>query len=181
MSIDLIRRLHLDAATLGQVILPNGAEVLSLERGWIDNAPWVSCIPCGEYVLEWDTTGRVKNVPRLRDVPGRTQINIHQANWAHQLQGCIALGMNWGWDSNRQVPYLTGSELAMDLLFEALRITEETFVIGGKTYEWSQKLILSPDGERGHVHPEKYPLKNHQSLQCPINITDFSTSADLSS
>ena len=32
----------------------------------------------------------------LRDVPGRSGIRIHAANWSYELMGCIALGMQIG-------------------------------------------------------------------------------------
>jgi len=33
----------------------------------------------------------------VNDVPGRTNILMHPANWASQLRGCIALGNSFGW------------------------------------------------------------------------------------
>ena len=71
-----------------------------LERPWIDNLPYESCIPTGVYTLyPWDS-------PKFGDVyiliGGTVGINqgdgerfaclIHPANYTHQLQGCLALG-----------------------------------------------------------------------------------------
>jgi len=51
-------------------------------------------IPAGEYECErYDSPHLGYIVWRLKDVPGRTNIEIHKANWQDQLLGCIALGM----------------------------------------------------------------------------------------
>ena len=119
----LERFAYLPEGTLGRFQIPNGPEIFTLERPWLHNKPFVSCIPPGTYPLEWDTTGRVKDVPRLRGVQNRTQINIHAANWVRQLQGCIALGMEWEVDGHQQ-PSLLSSREAMDLMAEHYVIPE---------------------------------------------------------
>lgn len=72
-----------------------------LERPWLDNLPFESCIPTGTYaLLSWES-------PRYGEcyifVGGRVSIDegraeryaclIHPANYTRQLQGCMALGM----------------------------------------------------------------------------------------
>lgn len=65
----------------------------SIERPWLDNEPFISCIPEGRYTLK-----RV-NSPRfgagrweVSEVPGRWHILIHTANFPHDVEGCIGLG-----------------------------------------------------------------------------------------
>jgi len=111
----------LPEGTVGELSLPNGLTLYTIERPWLRNEPFVSCIPCGTYALEWDTTGRVKNVPRLRGTEPRTQINIHVANWARELHGCIAPGL--GWQMIKKVPQVVNSTQAMELLKESFNIT----------------------------------------------------------
>lgn len=111
-TMQLIRKIHTPDFTMGELHLETGLTLYTIERPWLDNQPFVSCIPDGAYQLEWDTTGRIKNVPRLRDVPGRTQINIHSANTAGQLHGCIAPGLSWEFGRVGQ------SRKAMSLLLE---------------------------------------------------------------
>ena len=67
---------------------------LSLERGWRDNQQNISCIPLGEYpvVLEWSPKFE-KNLWEIKEVPGRSETKFHSANYWHQLNGCIALGL----------------------------------------------------------------------------------------
>lgn len=86
--------------TFGTLRLADGSAFPTVERAWEHNAPGKSCIPAGEYLLDlrnspivyrssgmefqrgWEVTG----------VPGRSLIMIHPANWASELQGCIAPG-----------------------------------------------------------------------------------------
>lgn len=69
----------------------------TVERPWHENAVGVSCIPPGDYKLRHGTytrNGTIAPYPDLEfvDVPGRANIEIHAANWAHELKGCIAPG-----------------------------------------------------------------------------------------
>lgn len=64
----------------------------TIERPWKNNERRVSCIPTGEYV------GLIHHSPRfgktiwIQDVPDRSEILIHPANFASELMGCIAPG-----------------------------------------------------------------------------------------
>lgn len=68
-----------------------GEWLFTVEPAWLDNAPFVSCIPDGEY------TCRARQFYRggypaieIADVPGRSAILFHKANWPHELGGCVA-------------------------------------------------------------------------------------------
>lgn len=81
--------LHLDPAP--------GFQCFTLERAWKDNQPDVSCIPPGEYPLRLrDKAGWAQKLGRpvveIFDVPGRSLILFHPANWWWQLKGCVAPG-----------------------------------------------------------------------------------------
>lgn len=119
MIILLTRFLHFPNSTIGLVEIPNGPRFYSVERPWEGNEPFMSCIPIGLYQLEWDTTGRIRNVPRLRRTEPRTQINIHVANRASELHGCIGLGMDYAIEGYEG--YVKDSKKAMDLFLELVR------------------------------------------------------------
>lgn len=86
-----------------QVGTSSGAQTWhGLERPWLDNLPFESCIPTGTYaLLPWKS-------PKYGDcrifIGGEVGINkgdgerfaclIHPANYTRQLQGCLALGKN---------------------------------------------------------------------------------------
>lgn len=73
----------------------------TLEQPYRDNKPAVSRIPAGIYRAVWQWSPRLQRCTyRLLDVPGRTGILIHPANfagdrnmnWYSELMGCISLG-----------------------------------------------------------------------------------------
>lgn len=116
----LHRFAYLPTATLGRLEVENGPTLYTIERPWLNNQSYISCIPTNAvgYELEWDTTGRIHNVPRLRHTAPRTQINIHSANYAHQLHGCIAPGLDWKVDGHDAM--VIDSRKAMSLLLEVI-------------------------------------------------------------
>lgn len=46
----------------------------------------------GVYTVEFTWSPEFNMITPLLDVPGRTAIRIHPANWPKQLLGCIAVG-----------------------------------------------------------------------------------------
>lgn len=71
----------------------------SLELPWLDNMSQVSCIPKGEYLCKYTRSKRISEATKkdyftyeIFDVPNRSGIRIHPANYFHQLIGCVALG-----------------------------------------------------------------------------------------
>lgn len=82
--------------TEGVLYLIKGNKILfdckTLELPWIDNNRRVSCIPAGKYKAIKHVSPKFGNCLWLKDVPNRSEILIHPANYVHQLLGCIALG-----------------------------------------------------------------------------------------
>jgi hypothetical protein len=63
----------------------------TIELPWRDNRRWVSCIPEGRYRLIRREHFRHGDQLAVANVPGRSGILIHPANFAlTELQGCIA-------------------------------------------------------------------------------------------
>jgi hypothetical protein len=68
--------------------------VETLELPWKDNEPRVSCIPEGIYEVERTYSPSFKRKLWLvKNVPNRSGIRIHSANYVSQLLGCIAPGL----------------------------------------------------------------------------------------
>lgn len=103
----------------------------TIERPWIPAADHpggtngVSCVPAGRYALElhdsaahpetWALVNHELGVYHLdTDIPkgqgGRTVVLIHPANWASQLEGCIAPGLGRG--ASAGIPMVTASKPA---------------------------------------------------------------------
>lgn len=92
-------------ATQTNGILYCGDLVLqTLERPWLNNKAFESCIPEGHYQLSPWVSPKFGNVYIIDGgvvgkVSGiRTHILVHSANWVKQLNGCIALGSGWSGD-----------------------------------------------------------------------------------
>lgn len=99
--IRLDRTAHTPWGTFGTLRLADGTAFPTIERGWEYNAKGKSCIPAGEYLMEMRSSNIVARSSgfefargwEITGVPGgRDLIMIHPANWAHELQGCIAPG-----------------------------------------------------------------------------------------
>lgn len=65
----------------------------TVECPWKNNIPFKSCIPPGWHDTKWRESPKRGYVLEFKNVlDGRKYCQIHSANWAYQLQGCIALG-----------------------------------------------------------------------------------------
>ena len=96
-TIVVIRDLKNHRQSLGSFYVLDGCDVVfkceSIERGWVNNENMVSCFPEGTYeiVLEYSPRFR-KSLWEIKSIDGRSECKIHAANFARQLNGCIALG-----------------------------------------------------------------------------------------
>lgn len=119
MILKLERFAYLPKGTLGQLYLPDGRVLYTVEREWDGNKPNVSCVPEGVYLVEKFNGAKFKNVFQIMDVPGRTFILFHAANYPSELEGCIAPGLSMV-DYYSVQPGVQSSRDAMDVLREVL-------------------------------------------------------------
>jgi len=89
-TLTLARFCYASFGTFGTMAV--GERVLwTVERPWLDNTPSISCIPEGVYQLAPRPFYRGNyDAIEIRDVPARTHILFHKANWPNELAGCIA-------------------------------------------------------------------------------------------
>ena len=92
--ITLNRIISSDEGILGLLHINGKPISVTVERPWKDNKAWESCIPVGLYPLTRLDKSKSFNYPHylLENVPNRTFIKIHVANYPSQLHGCIAVG-----------------------------------------------------------------------------------------
>lgn len=84
-------------------------------------------IPEGEYKITiYPSPSLKREVPLLADVPGRTYIEIHAANYPDELRGCIAVGIN------RTNNYVLESRKAFDALMSKIRSATDIVYINIK-------------------------------------------------
>lgn len=95
--------------------------VETLELPWKDNLPKISCIPDGEYEVEKTYSPSFKKqLWLIKNVPNRSGIRIHSANFVSELLGCIAPGLS-RYDLNKDgIIDMKDSRKAMSLLEEEL-------------------------------------------------------------
>jgi hypothetical protein len=85
MNLNLQRHSPIGIALPGEMFIESAHAAWALENN-------EDRIPAGTYrVLIYDSPHFGREVP-LIDVPRREYIEIHWANWAEQLKGCIAVG-----------------------------------------------------------------------------------------
>lgn len=102
MNITLIRQ-YGDFATTGTLRVGD-TSFFTIERPWMDNESGVSCVPEGTYQLipylspkhgpTWCLENESLKVTADGHNGTRSRCEIHSANWATQLEGCIALGLH---------------------------------------------------------------------------------------
>lgn len=87
----LVRDYALDTSqgTFGVWRSDSGFSCYILERPATGDHP---CIPVGTYMVQMKPHPIHKKAYELQNVPGRTAILIHSANWFEQLLGCLAPG-----------------------------------------------------------------------------------------
>ena len=116
-----LKRLSDDGkATIGRFYFSddNGdnISIYSLELPWKENKKSISCIPKGIYKVITTYSNRFKkDMWLLLNVPDREGIRIHSANYSHELEGCIALGLNQTDLNNDGTPDIANSRKAMEL------------------------------------------------------------------
>lgn len=79
-------------ATMGRLYVGD-TTLWTIERPWMDNKPFESCIPTGTYKVVPYSSAKYPHVWEVTGVPERSKILIHVANYAHDVQGCIGVGM----------------------------------------------------------------------------------------
>ncbi len=95
-----------------------GIGLMTCEREWKDNAPGVSCVPAGFYVLEPHDGAKYNNTFALighlvghSPGPGiiRTACVLHKSTTGRGLQGCVAWARSltasglWGFEDGTEV------------------------------------------------------------------------------
>ena len=129
MNIVIKRHLHQDKQTLGHLYINDVHTCATLELPWLQNNSGISCIPTGTYHVVRRRSAKYGEHFHITNVPGRSMILIHQANYHYQLLGCIAVGARHT-DINKD-GYLdvTNSKVTMQRLLKLLPKSPFTLTI----------------------------------------------------
>ena len=126
-TIKITRHQQNENQTIGSLDLFNNDNELlfsciTLERGWNDNKSNISCIPIGDYKAVFEYSNKFKtSLWELKNVPNRSECKFHASNYWHQLNGCIALGLQVLDINNDNFTDITKSKPTMDVFHEILR------------------------------------------------------------
>ena len=96
MKLTLERTVRDDTITMGK-LRGDGWMLCTLENPWLNNEPYVSCIPVGYYECKRVDSPRYGNTFEVTDVEGRTHILFHWGNWEKNTLGCILVGTDSNW------------------------------------------------------------------------------------
>ena len=78
------------------VLIDDVPFAVTLELPWLDNKPFISCIPSGNYICKRYHSDGHPNTFQIVDVPERSGILFHIANTIKDLQGCIGVAEEFG-------------------------------------------------------------------------------------
>ena len=93
----LERFCHASYGEFGDLILPSGETLATVEQPWIQNLPNISCIPIGTYLCKprFYNRGGYEAV-EVTEVEGRSHILFHVGNFVSNSRGCILLNERHG-------------------------------------------------------------------------------------
>lgn len=117
-----------DSGTFSVAFIDGAPFCVFVERPWINNANYISCIPPGKYQCIAFNSDKHGNVWKLQNVLGRTDIEIHAANIFTELKGCLAPGRRFG--TLKGTPAVLESNQAMADLHSKLGNNFELTICG---------------------------------------------------
>lgn len=97
-----LSRKYSSSSTIGELVLPSGLVLKTLELPWLGNKRNVSCIPEGVYLCKWlerSASGKYRKVWHVQNVANRSGVLIHVGNYLHHTRGCILPGLSSGKDA----------------------------------------------------------------------------------
>jgi len=125
MDVKLNRIAHNDKQTIG-TLRTSDFSCRTIELPPLENKRRVSRIPAGKYSLQKLTGDQLQwsrfDYPHfwVKDVPNRSGIKIHIANYFFQLAGCIAVGGAFSHINDDGYLDVTDSKKTLDRLLDTL-------------------------------------------------------------
>jgi len=115
MSAIYIERWYHSDCTLGRLYYGD-YQCWTLELPKLGNRSNISCIPAGHYQAFKRNSPSNGRCIELRDVPGRSFIQIHAGNFTRQIEGCILPGNSITHLDADGIPDVGSSRAALDKL-----------------------------------------------------------------
>ena len=119
-----------EVQTMGEMVaIVNHSEQVrckTIELPWRNNQRRISCIPVGTYEVVKRTSKKYGDHFHITNVPDRSWILIHPANYSRQLLGCIAPGKAFADIDNDGLKDVTSSR---DTLNKLLAVMPDKFTL----------------------------------------------------
>lgn len=123
----LMRVTYTDEGTFGVLLNNFGFPLcVTLENPWMQNKPFISCIPPGQYEVWPINSPKFGATWEVTPVVDRTHILFHRGNTHIDTHGCILIGERFGMLSGR--PAILGSNTAFTHLM-AEWADNKTFIL----------------------------------------------------
>lgn len=106
--------------TIGRMYYKDKQICVTLELPWKENKNRISCIPKGTYKVVERTSPKYGLHFHVTDVPGRSLILIHNANYVTDLLGCIGVGSEFTFINKDAHLDITNSRKTMAMLLKDL-------------------------------------------------------------
>lgn len=106
--------------TTGQLFYNDSLMACTLELPWKGNKNRLSCIPVGTYKVIRRKSPKYGNHFHILDVPDRSYILIHNANFYYELLGCIGVGREFKYINKDAQIDVTSSKVTMQKLLKEL-------------------------------------------------------------
>ena len=116
-----------------------GFVCFTVERKWLDNQPFISCIPSGGYIMKLGNFRDKYANYEVQDVPRRTAIEIHVGNVYEDVQGCIAVGGSLGWSG--RMWSVTDSREAHGKFMNAMGGVPEALLVVSNLFDYQRDYI----------------------------------------
>jgi len=126
-----IERSYLPNCVIGSMVV-DGLPFYTIEKPWVENTPFESCIPEGEYICNTYSSQKFPDVWEVQDVPGRTHILMHKGNFVDDVVGCIAVGMSL--DEKKYM--VKDSRVAFESLHKMLPDEFKLHIKAANKYAW---------------------------------------------
>lgn len=125
MRLLLYRYSYEEKQTIGKLFLlaADGSIICSwdsLELPWLNNQVMISCIPEGHYKCKKHISPKFGECLWVQDVPDRSEILIHLANFFSDLLGCIAIGKDLAYINKDNFVDVANSRKAINELLSYL-------------------------------------------------------------
>ena len=119
MSIIKIKRWYHEDCTIGRLSV-NSFQCFTLELPDLDNQQDISCIYEAYFDYEKFNSPKHGEVLLLKDVRGRSMIEVHSGNYTRQILGCLLVGDGIKWLDRDSIPDITNSRNTLKALLNAI-------------------------------------------------------------